>query len=240
MNAFIKTIKFQITRHAVQTAICFSVILFNLIVSLLILNYIVKPNQGEMGSVGSSDLIALVWMFALGISFFKPNYKYLLSNGVTRKIFLLGNLATFGFLSALWSLFLTLVLVVSRSQVPVNIVYEEIYAKQVGLGSFVWYFSSFFLYALIGWAINLAYYRCNKWMKYVLSFGLSAIIPLLILFSVATNGKVLGALLHFTRWAFGLAFSVPNPYFGSLMMLLFAALFAGFNYLLIRRAPVLD
>jgi len=66
------------------------------------------PGSGV--SAGSSDSIAIIWIFMLRLLSFAPSFKFMLSNSVSRKSFFWANILSMGIISVVWAMATTLIL----------------------------------------------------------------------------------------------------------------------------------
>lgn len=240
MSHFNKVVKFQLMSLKKQTLTCFSIIALNILISFVVSHFMLSEIDGSNVSVGSIDIVAFIWIFILGIGFFKPSFKYMLSNGISRKKFFFANIHCFLIVAAGWSITVMLLTIISRRYTNIFMLYETLYKNLNALSLTVWMFAAFFLLAILGWFINIIYYRSGNKLKLLISFVLFAISPLLIFFNILSSGKIFSAMAEFFIVTMGFSSSLPNPYIGTLSMLILASIFCVFNFLLIRKAQVKD
>lgn len=81
MSNIFKATKYQLMMFIPPSLVCLSIIALNMLISVTI-SYLF-PGSGI--SSGSSDLIAFIWIFILGLLFFIPGFKFTLANAVSRK-----------------------------------------------------------------------------------------------------------------------------------------------------------
>ena len=143
-------------------------------------------------------------------------------------------------LSASWTVGVIFFTSISRPFTKINVLYEILYKNSNVFRAAFWVFAVLFLVAILGWFINMLYYRSNKKMKAVVTFAPFALSGLLTFIHNATGGRLMGTLLKYFVAAMGFSSDTPNPYTGALSMLLFAAILCSFNFLLIRKAQIKD
>ena len=238
MRHISKVVKFQLLNFKKQTLTCFSIIVLNIMISLVVSHFMQSEIDGSNVSVGSIDIVAFIWIFILGIGFFKPSFKYMLSNGISRKKFFLASIQCFLIVAAGWSIAITLLTIISRRYTNIFMLYELLYKNLSALSLIAWMFAAFFLLSIFGWFINLIYYRSGSRVKLLISFFMFALAPLLLFFNIISSGIIFNAMAQFFIVTMGFSTNFPNPYIGTLSMLIFAMIICGFNFLLIRKAQV--
>jgi len=235
MNSIIRATKYQLTMFIPQSLLCISIIVLNILISITV-SYLF-PGSGI--SAGSSDSVAIIWIFIIGLISFTPSFKFMLSNSVSRKSLFWANIISMSILSVALATVVTILLwLVSRMNIKIIVLYTLIYKNNSVIGIFIWLIGVFFLLIILGWFINMVYYRSSKGMAYVISFSPFILSGLIIIINLTTNGKLFDYIIKFIVTAMGFSGSIPNPYVGALSMLIFAAIICIFNYLLIRKAEI--
>lgn len=240
MENIFKVTKYQLMFFKIQTAICFSVIAFNILISVVVGYLIDAQNAGSRSSAGSTDIIALTWIFILGLCCFKPSFKFLLANGVSRKRFFWGNIYCLAIVAGLWAVILTLLCVLARMFTRITVLYELLYENLNPIHAVVWTFAALFLLAVLGWCINMLYYRSTKRLKYAVTLAPFVLYGLLTVINQATGGILLRSISQFLIAAMGFSAGARSSYIGALTMLLFAAVICSLNFLLLRKAQLKD
>ena len=235
-----KVVKYQLLSLKNQTLTCFSIITLNILISFIVSYFLTSAIDGSNVKIGSIDIVALIWIFILGTSFFKPSFKFMLSNGVSRKRFFVANINCFAIIAAVWSIAVTLLSIISRRYTNIIVLYETLYNNLNGLSFAIWMFAAFFMLAILGWFINIIYYRSGKGLKLFISFSMFAIGPLLLLFDILTSGLIFKGIAQFFIITMGFSSDFPNSYIATLSMLIFAIVLCSFNFLLIRKAQIQD
>jgi hypothetical protein len=194
-----------------------------------------------------------IFLFVAGLNLFKENFYFMKSNNVSRKDFLYGTALSM----------IPVVISMSIIDIIINRIYNifmkcpTIYDMAYGnIGNGKWYhsfdwvqsnsiitlFNTFVLQATIclatislGFLITIIYYKCNKFMKVVVSIVPVAIIILLnVLVTVNPNinssmGKVIATI-------FGL--NIQNSYVAVLTFIISFIIFIAISRLLTRKAII--
>lgn len=235
MRNIFRAAKYQLMLFKQLSLMCLSIIVLNILISVTV-TYLF-PGSGV--SAGSSDLIAVIWIFVLGLSAFTPSFKFMLANAVSRKSLFWANILSMAIVSTGWAVAVTLVLsFISRMNIKIIVLYTLLFKDNSAAGAFVWFIGVFFLLIVLGWFINMVYYRSSKLMAYAISFVPFILLGLLTIINQTTDGKLFDSIIKFIVTAMGFSGSIPNPYIGSFSMLLFTVIICAFNYLLIRKAQI--
>jgi len=235
MRNIVRATKYLLMMFKTPSLVCLSVIGLNILISVTF-TYLF-PGAGV--TVGSTDLIAFISIFILGLLSFKIHFKFLLANAVSRKNIFGAYILSMAILSTAWAVTLTLVLsLISWMHIEIIVLYPLFYGDTSVLGTVVWFAGVFFLLIVIGWFINMVYYRSSKRMAYAISSAPFILSGLLTIINQSTNGKLFASILKFTVAAMGFSGKNPNPFIGSLSLLLLTMIICAFNFLLIRRAQI--
>ena len=235
MSNIFKATKYQLMTFIPPSLGCLCIIALNILISVTV-SYSF-PGRGI--SAGSSDLIAFIWIFIIGILFFISSFKFMLANAVSRKHLYWANIFSMSILSVAWAVIVTLIIsFISKMNIKIIVLYNIFYKGSSAMGTVVWFIAIFYLLIIIGWFINMIYYRSSRRMAYVISFSPFILSGLLTFINQSTNGKLFNYIIKFIVAAMGFSDSIPNPYIASVSMLLMAVVVCGFNYLLIRRVQI--
>jgi len=235
MSNIFKATKYQLMMFIPPSLVCLSIIALNMLISVIV-SYLF-PVSGI--SSGSSDLIAFIWIFILGILFFIPSFKFMLANAVSRKNLFWSNILSMSILSVAWTvIFMLLISFISKMNIKIIVLYNIFYKGSSAMGIAVWFIAIFYLLIVIGWFINMIYYRSSRRMAYVISFSPFILSGILTLINQSTNGDLFKYIIKFIVAAMGFSGSTPNPYIASVSMLLTAVVICGLNYLLIRKVQI--
>ena len=235
MSNILKATKYQLMMFIPPSLVCLSIMALNLLISVTV-SYLF-PGSGV--SAGSSDLIAFIWIYIIGILFFIPSFKFMIANAVSRKHLYWANIFSILILSVAWALIITLLIsFVSQMNIEIMVLYNMFYKESSAMGTLAWFIGLFYLLIIMGWFTNMIYYRSSRRMAYVISFSPFILSGLLTLINQSTNGKLFNYILKFIVSAMGFSGSTPNPYIASGSMLLMAVVICGFNYSLIRKVQI--
>ncbi|HBP64017.1 MAG TPA: hypothetical protein DD730_07050 [Desulfosporosinus sp.] len=235
MSNIFRATKYQLMMFKPQALLCLAIIAANILISVTV-TYLF-PGSGV--SAGSSDLIAFIWIFILGLLSFKPSFKFMLANAVSRKSLFWANIFSMAILSVALAVVVTLVLTfINRMHIDIIVLYTQLYGDNGPTSSVVWFISVFYLLIVIGWFINMVYYRSSRRMAYAISFAPFVISGLFIAINQTTHGKLFESIIRIIVTAMGFSGNIPNPYFGSFSMLLLTVIICAINYRLIRKMQI--
>ncbi|MBS4008351.1 MAG: hypothetical protein KGZ45_08000 [Clostridium sp.] len=236
MSKTSKIVKYQLARPYLQgqTLLCFSVIFLSIILSFVVQRFFAGTREN---GVGSTDPIALIWIFIIGlISVFGCDFKYLLSQGISRKTFFRAVTLTYIIFAAIWAIGVTFFVMIAAEITRIQVLYQIIYRNLDVPGVITWLFAALLLLLMLGWFIALVYLSSDKRTRYIVSLAPFIMFGMLSALNQAAGGVVFQAVLAILTAVMGLSTPVPNPYIAALSMLLVTALLCGCNFLLIRRA----
>jgi glucan phosphoethanolaminetransferase (alkaline phosphatase superfamily) len=238
MSKTLKIVKYQLAQSYLlgQTLLCFSVIVLNIILSFIIFRFFAGAQEERVGSI---EAIALIWIFIIGITWlFGSDFKYLLSQGISRKTFFRAITLAYIILAAIWALGVTVFVMVATEMMRINMLYQMMYRNLEVTGIFAWLFAALLLLLMLGCFIALVYYRTDKRTKYIVILALFVFFGLLSVLNQAAGGVIFRAAFAVLMAAMGFSTPVPNPYIAALSMLLCTAFLCGCNFLLIRKAQL--
>jgi hypothetical protein len=239
MGNILKITKFHLlTLFKGQSITFVATLLLNVLISVVVTNLVKAGKPDANATAGSLDPVALVWMFALGIVFFAQSFKFMLSHGVSRRRFFFAAGFSLASMAAIWAIVVTVFVVVSRMFTRIWVVFDLLYRDRDAMSMVTWEFAALFLFAVLGWFIYLVYYVSGLKTKYVITAAPFVLAPLLVLFNIMADGRIFHAIGQFFTTIMGFSSSIPNPYIGTLSLLLMAVIFGGAIFLLIRRAQV--
>ena len=236
----------------------FVILCLTLLANITIVSF---SSASSVGVVGENDTIVMsgitfssaIFIFIVSLNSFTENFRFSLQNGVSRKTLFLARLCTAG----ATSLFMAVVdqvihVLISLVEEPLShlvsirlfqLIYPQTFENPV-LGFFLSVVFSFCLLLFIsnvGYAIVMMFYRVGKLGKVLLGAGIPAAlifgIPAIKAFDTLYFGERLRAfgnavISPVLDFAFN---TVPNR---MISLLLLAALFALFDWLLLRRAAI--
>lgn len=232
MNNIIKVSRFLLYTFVSQTIICFSIIILNIVLSIAV----TQVKQVD-GSVGSVDSIAIIWAFILGLTNLKYSLKFMLTCGISRKMYFISMSITILITSIVWAALSVLFSKIGILLASVNIIYEVIYRNSSIGGALVWNFGIILFMLALGTLITLIYYRSGKKMKLLVTAVPFVLYGILIFFNFVLNGVLFKELGAFFIKIMGFSSTVPNPYISALSFIILSIIFSGGIYLLLRKAP---
>lgn len=218
-------------------------------------------NQGS-SVTECAELATMITIFVTGLTTFKESFRFFVSSGVSRKRFFMGLLASLGCTaivtalidtinSVIFSLFLNYHPIYealgSQSKIEMSVSMNNIHAggfllkipftPLFLLKNFLWCAFAYFALAIIGFFITTLYYRMNKQLKILVSVGVPAFFFILLPFlnQYVADGKIGQFFATIFGWWMQCA---TNPAADMATRLVFAAVFAGLAFLLMRRTDV--
>lgn len=227
----------------------------------LLANFSVITMTSSLSIAGEDTIImsgimfsSCIFMFIVGLNSFTENFRFSLQNGVSRKTLFLTRLFTAGttalFMGLLDQIFHSLINLVGKlSSSPLMSIslFQQLYPTAWGnpvqgfFLSVIFGFCLLFLMANVGYAVVMLFYRVGKLGKVLVGAG----VPALLIFGIPAL-KALDSMYFGERLrAFSNAVIQPVMDFAfntapncMISLLVLAALFALFDWLLLRRAIV--
>lgn len=216
---------------------------------------IVLQSEIGNGSVSSSglEISSAIFIFVAGLNLFKENFYFMKSNNVSRKDFLYGTAVSM----------IPVVLFMSVTDIIINrlynifikspTIYDMVYAN---IGSGEWYnsidwiqsnsigtlFNTFMFQASVclasvslGFLITIIYYKCNSFMKVVVSVVPVAMFILLNVMGTAYP-NIISNINKFIQTILGL--NTQNSYAAVLTFIISFVIFIGISRVLTRKAVI--
>ncbi|HEX3048051.1 MAG TPA: hypothetical protein VHY08_25080 [Bacillota bacterium] len=238
-----KAFQYQLAFWGRMTLICFLVMILNMIIAGTIMYFMSRYQSTNQVMISSIDSIACISMFVFGLVFFKPCFKYLLANGVTRRHFFRAIIQVLAIVAASTSVFVKVLQFIFSRFAEYPLIFELVYKSNVVskvFGGALWLFAAIFLLAMSGWFINMLYYRSGNLLKVVISLLPVLLLTLLSGVNSLSGGGIYQGIGRFFRMFFGFSGGAPNPYTAVLSMLLLTIILGALNFLLIRKAQLKD
>ena len=236
MNTLTKAIRFHfINLFNTQLIVAAAVLLFHLLLSVTLINLVTVK-----GTAGSNDVIVMVWIFVLGLVVFTPSFKYLLSQGMSRRRFFTVMSASIALLAVAFSLLSTIFYAINLKVAKVFMVFELMYPNHNILNILTWEFAALLFMGMLGWFIRLIYYQSDRNTKLVVTFVPFIAASLLIFFNILLDGAIGHGIWEFLKVLLGFTFSIPNSFIGAASMTAAAAILGVPIYLMMRRAQIKD
>lgn len=221
-------------RETLRSVVCFYIVIAAIFFVLLpLLRF-----SGNVNTTGV-DGASMIFLFVIGLNFFKHNFLFSQANGVSRRHFYLGSLMALAAVAATLTVVGCVLDVFVRLFDPgIKDISALIYPKSSFLSGFVWTLFTNLAFMVLGWFIAMVFYRSGKALKLVISIGIPVFLFIVLpMLNEAMHGVIFDALGKSITFLMGLTFG-PSIWVGVLSMFVVAAAFSGFCYLLVRRAPV--
>jgi hypothetical protein len=236
MSTLTKAIRFHfINLFNMQIVIAVAVLLFHLLLSITIIRLVATAS-----TAGSNDVVVMVWIFVLGLVVFTPSFKYLLSQGMSRRRFFTSMSASIALLAAVFALLSTVFYAINLKVARVMMIYEFIYPSHNIFSILVWEFAALLFLGMLGWLIRLIYYQSDRNTKLIVTFAPFVAVSLLIFFNILFDGAMGHGIWDFLKVVMGFTFSIPNSFMGAANMTAVAAILGMPIWLLLRRAQIKD
>ena len=227
------------------------IIYYSIFITVCLLSAILSGN-GNISSSGL-EISSVIFIFVAGLNLFKENFYFMKSNNVSRKDFLYGTALSMIPIALFMSIIDIIINRVYNIFIKCPTIYDMVYAN---IGSGEWYnsidwiqsnsiatlFNSFIFQAslclaslALGFLITIIYYKCNKFMKIVISIAPVVLFTLLnIIGAVYTN--ISSNINKFLITIFGL--NTHNSYAAVLTFLVSFIVFIGLARFLTRKAII--
>ncbi len=228
-------------------------VFYGIVVAVYMLFAITVISANGEDTINGMEISSLIFIFILGLNLFKSNFQFGLTNGVSRRtqfISFTAAAATLGvFMAAMDVIIEKLVNIFFSSSSLYLGIYGGRYSSfsagltlmdhiQMIAEQFLWCAFLYAAMAMLGFCINLIYYRSNTIMKYIVS-----VIPFIVVFVVepyierTTNGAFLHSISDFLSRAMGIGLTI-NPYIAMLSFFIGFGVLALCSYLLMRHAVI--
>jgi hypothetical protein len=216
-----------------QILICSGILLLHVLISVAVIRLVNTP-----GPAGTGDFIALITIPILTIVFFSPGFKYVLSQGISRKTYFLAASLDIALLAAVLAVIVTIFYAISLKVANVWMIYKLLYRNENLLSVVIWEFGALFFLGMLGWFIRLVYYVSNRTAKYTVSIAPFVVAALFVLFNAMVDGRMGRAIWDFLKTVMGFSYVNPAPHIGMATMLAAAVILGGPVFLLLRRAQI--
>lgn len=209
----------------------------------------VSLNSNVSFTLSGVEISSIIFVFIVGLNSFKDSFKFSQANNISRKTFFKGVVIGMIPITICMSIIDLIINRIYNISVQCPTIFDMIYGsfgdtavQNAGgkaaawvqandiptlLGTMIWQFALYSSFYLLGVLISLIYYRSNKLLKTLVS--VTPVILIMLLPASFWN-----TLVNFMHAAFGL--QSRNPYMAVSSFIILASLFAGFAYLLIRKA----
>jgi len=216
-----------------QILICAAVMALHVIISAAVIRLV---DFG--GPAGGGDIITMCYMLVMGIVLFPASFKYIISQGISRRTFFIAESLSLVMLAIVFTAMTVAFYAVNLRVSHVWMVYESIYRGRDFIAFTLWEFGGMLFLGLLGWFICLVYYLVDLKSKILITIAPFIVVPLAAFFDALADGALWDAILGFLKTVMGYDAVSPNPYIGTASLLAAAVILAGLVLILTRRAPI--
>ncbi len=225
MGRYDRVIKFYaLTVLKWQTVSITAVLAFNALLSVLV--PVFTSISDPHATIGSTDIVALVWVLAMGAILTPYGFRFLLYHGVSRRTQFIAVCLTLAAMAAAWALIVAAFISANLVFARTSVLYQLLYGRADVLSTITWEFAAFLLLAFVGWFTYLVLRVTGRNARIALIAAPFVLGPILGMLNVATDGALLRAVGRGVVAAMGLSSSTPDPYLGALTMLTLALAFS--------------
>ncbi len=234
MDRYARVVKFYaLTVLKWQTVSITAVLAFNALLSVLVPAF--TAIEDPHATIGSTDVVSLLWVLAMGAILTPYGFRFLLYHGVSRSTQFIAMCLTLAAMSAAWAMIVTVFISANLLFARTSVLYQLLYGRADVLSTITWEFAAFLLLSSVGWFTYLVFRVTGRNAKIALIAAPFMLGPIMGLLNMAGDGALLRAVGTAVVGAMGLSSSVPNPYLGVLSMLILALVFgAGIRPILLR------
>ena len=200
-----------------QTISVTGVMAFNVLLSVLI--PVLTSAGGTGATIGTSDIIALAWALCIGVALGPYGFRFLLYHGVSRKTQFIAGSLTLAVVAAMWAAIVTLIISTNLWFARTSVLFQTLYQRQDILSTVTWECAALLLFAFVGWFIYLVHHVTDRKGKLWIAAAPFVLGPILVLLNALTNGALRADISHALKVAMGFGSGAPNPFVGSLSML---------------------
>lgn len=223
----IKVMKMNL-RQIIKPAIYYYIIFIAIIMAII---------TTVKGNINGMELATVIFIFVCGLNSFKSNFYFAKSCGVSRKAFMGGILLSALPIAFIMSIIDQILIRVFNIFIRIPNIYEEIYKASDMVffrGSILEAFIVIMAYVL-GVAITMLYYRCNKVMKVVIS-----VVPIVLINLTNLSDRItlkIGAFLA-NNLAVIFGYKSCNVYLGVLSLGVITAVLGALTFVMVHKAVV--
>jgi len=237
MNKTLKASKYIIMDYKKAILTFYTVILLICVMMIAVYMNLDSKAQANMNFAGFGSSV-LIFIFIAGLNSFKSNFKFMQANNISRKRFFVASIITVMLVAALMAFVDIALNNILKQIVPIESIYEQLYNHNSFFGDFLWSFALFAFTGGLGFFITILYYKCNKLMKFVISFVPILTIIILVTLDSMVNGIILKSISNFMTMAMGL--KSHNSYIAVFCFFVSYAVISSLCYLLLRRISIKD
>lgn len=188
-------------------------------------------------SPGSGNTLAGsgIFVFVLGLNWFKTSFRFSQANNLPRKVFYVGTILA---ILALTLVMCTVDTILAGVFQGVTIgLYRQIYPPQI-LAEFLWRWSALAVSASFGLMVSMVYYRSTPLLKILVSLSPVFVFWLLNQIDKRTGGEFWYRFFTFLMRAFGRTGEIASPYPAVLSFVVLALAIWAASAALMYRVPI--
>jgi hypothetical protein len=231
----VKSMKYNLTRFITSLIIILSILILNIIISLIVK---VMTDSNKAVNAGSIDIVVYIWMFMLGVFSFRESFHFQLANSVSRKTIFMAFGGSFFVVSVFLGSIVTVIEIITIKFTNINILYRMIYNNINWLSMGLWTIVTIFFFTVLGWLAFMIFYRSNKIIKVILMFMPFIVSGIFIIINIKTDGFLMDRLNRLISMSMGLSTNLYNSNTSVLTMLLASVLICTSNFLLLRKSQI--
>lgn len=224
-----------------------SILVFYLIViaSYLFISFLASLESVNMTQMSGFEAATMIFLLVTGLNSFKPAFYLFMQNGISRKTmfysYFISMLVASGIMALIDSIAYTLVGsnrgIFSLFDQLYNKLYEDQLVVKV-LVNFIWAWSAYLAFSLIGYFITILYYRMNKVLKLIVSISVPCLLFIVLpIVDTYYNGEISLFIDKAFDFLFGSGAHV-NPFASVLSCSLISIIFAVLSFCLARKAVI--
>lgn len=229
------------------------IIYYSICMLFLLLSVLFTINTKGEVTISGGEFSTVIFSFVAGIAMFKEIFHFIKANNISRKAFLIGTALSIipisGVMSIidiiinrLYNLFTKSPTIYDMGFTDYNIVsgmLGEVWVQQNDIitiiNTFLFQMSQYLMFFALGSAIAMIYYKCNKFMKIVVS--ISPVMAIIMISVYMYNYPyIANKITRFMEYILGI--NPNNVYAPILTFIVSFVLLTGVSYLLIRKMVV--
>jgi len=243
---------YKLVKYNVKNSIKSIIIYYCIIISIIVGMALMNKFSGGYGYTSGTETSSIIFLFVLGLNFFKENFYFAQANNISRvEYFKAAAIAILqiGLSMAILDVIINRIYnIFGINPTMYDMIYNRFFSldtnrelwiqsnsMQTLFGTVSLLFALYIVALAIGMFITLIYYKCNKIMKLVVSLGPIAIIAILV--NISKNyPKFSEEAVTFIGNILGL--STSNAYMAVITFICMFTIIMSFVYLLVRKAVV--
>lgn len=243
----------KIAKYTISSMKKSMMIFYSIFISVCILIIVLsRVNEGNVSSSGL-EISSAIFIFVAGLNIFKENFYFAKSNNISRKNYFLGTILSMipiaGIMSIIdivinriYNLFIKCPTIYDMGFTnfdQINFIYNSNWIQQNDIKTlfetFLFQTSLYLMVFILGFVITMIYYKCNKFMKTIISI---APVMLIILFNMymSNNPRIAVKVSKFIEYILGI--NPINVYAPITTFIILFIVLVVIAYLLIRKMVI--